>query len=136
MFEVSNFQWMGHLTTKMNTTVSVENVVPNAVLKFFLQKSPYWLNESQKTGLGHIFSHGGGSIGLIVFKNNRFHPCVDPHQPGEFHENWFKTATCIITVIIIISWKPRSVVLNVNWRTSTTFCCLKVYSFERKFYGE
>ncbi len=25
---------------------------------------------------------------------------------------------------------------NKNWRTSARFCCSKVYSFERKFYGE
>ncbi len=41
-----------------------------------------------------------GSIGSIVSKNNRFHPRVDSHQPCEFHKNWSKTATCIVTVII------------------------------------
>ncbi len=37
-------------------------------LKFFPQKPPYRLNESQKTSLGVHFPHISGSIGLIVFK--------------------------------------------------------------------
>ncbi len=32
---------------------------------------------------------------------------MDSHQPCEFYENQLKTATCIVTVIIIISWKSR-----------------------------
>ncbi len=37
---------------------------------------------------------------------------VDSHQPCEFCENWLKTATCIMAVIIIISWKPKSVIFE------------------------
>ncbi len=97
--------------TKMNITFSMGNGVPNTELKHFPRKTVYWLNESQKTSFGgHIFSHVSGSTGLIVSKTNRVHPCVDSHQPCEFHENRFKTATCIVTVIIIISRKPRSVI--------------------------
>ncbi len=63
--------------------------------------------KAKKPFLGLIFPHISGSITLIV---NGVHPCVDSHQPREFHENWFNTATCIVTVIIIIvSWKYRSV---------------------------
>ncbi len=85
----------------------------------------------------HIFSHISGSIDWTnCFQKNRTHPCVDSHQTCEFHENPFKTVICIVTVIIIISWKSRSAIFNVNWRTSARFSCSKVYSIERKFYGE
>ncbi len=47
---------------------------------------------------------------MDCFRKNRVHPCVDPHQPCEFHENRFKTATYIVKVIIIINWKSRSVI--------------------------
>ncbi len=52
---------------------------------------------------GHIFTHISGSIEPIVSQKNKIHPCVDSHQPCKFHENRFKTATCIVTIIIIIS---------------------------------
>ncbi len=37
---------------------------------------------------------------------------MNSHQPREFHENRFKTATCIVTVIIIISWKSKRVIFE------------------------
>ncbi len=77
----------------------MENGVPNTALKFFPQKIPYWLNKSQKS----VFVHMSGSIKPMVYKKNTVHPGVDSHQPCKFHENWFKTTTCIVTVIIIIS---------------------------------
>ncbi len=83
----------------------------------WVKKNQFW---------GHTFPHISGSNGPIVFKKNRVHPCVDPHQPYEFRENSLKTVTCIVTVIIIVSWKSRSVTFNVNWRTSMWFCCSKV----------
>ncbi len=51
--------------------------------------------KSEKPVLGHIFLYISGLMGLIVFKNNRIDPWMDPHQPREFYENWFETATCI-----------------------------------------
>ncbi len=90
---MTNFWGMGHRMTKMNTTFSIENGVPNTILKFFPQKSLYRLNKNQKTSFG---AHSD-SIGPIASKNNGFHLCVDPQQPCEFHENLFKTATCIVT---------------------------------------
>ncbi len=65
---------------------------------------------AKKTVLGHIFPNISGSIGLIVLNKNMVHPCVDSYQPCNFHENRFKTVTCIVTVIIIISWKSRSAI--------------------------
>ncbi len=50
------FQGMGRRMTKMNTIFSMGNGVPNTALKFFPQKSPYSLNESQKTNFGGTFS--------------------------------------------------------------------------------
>ncbi len=56
--------------------------------------------KAKKPVLGAHFPHISGSIGPTVFKKkNRVQPCMDLHQPCEFHENWFKTATCIVTVI-------------------------------------
>ncbi len=72
--------------------------------EIFSSKPPYQLNENQTTSFGGTFS-----VILVVLlerlfqKKNRVNLCVDPHQPFEFHKNWFKTATCIVTVIIIIS---------------------------------
>ncbi len=92
----------------MNITFSIGNGVRNTALKFFPQKTPYWLNESQKTSFGGTFS----LISVVLLdrlfskkinKKNRVHPCVDSHQLCEFHENLFKIATCIVTVIIIIN---------------------------------
>ncbi len=37
---------------------------------------------------------------------------VNPHQPCELYENWFKTAIYTGTVKIIISWKPKSVIFK------------------------
>ncbi len=51
--------------------------------------------KAKKPVLGHIFSHISGSIGPIVSKKIRVHPFADSHQSCEFHENRFKTATCI-----------------------------------------
>ncbi len=98
------FQGVGRRTTKMNITFSMGNVASNTALKFFSLKIPYWLNESQKTSFGVTFSR----ISVVLLdrlfpKKNRVYLCVDSHQQRELHENWFKTATCIVTVIIIIS---------------------------------
>ncbi len=46
------FPGMGRWTIKMNITFSMRNKVLNRVLKFFPQKSPYRLNESQNPILG------------------------------------------------------------------------------------
>ncbi len=106
------FQGMGCWTTKMNITFCMGNGVPNTTLKFFHQKTTYQLNKSQKTSRGGTFS----LISVVLLdrlfpkKKSRVHPCVDSHQPREFHENQFKTASRIVTVIIIISWKSRSVI--------------------------
>ncbi len=99
-------------TTKMNITFSMVNVVPNTVLKFLHQKTYTGWMKAQNQFWWDIFPHISGSIGSIVSKNNRVHPCVDPHQPCELHENQFKTVTCIVTVIIIKSWKSRSVIVE------------------------
>ncbi len=50
---------------------------------------------------GHIFLHISDSIGPTVSKNNKVHPWVDPHQPCEFYENRFKTATSIVRILYI-----------------------------------
>ncbi len=58
--------------------------------------------KAKRKVLGGTFTpHITGSIGPIVSKKNRVHPRVDSQQPCEFHENWFKTATCIVLEIII-----------------------------------
>ncbi len=49
------FEGKGRRTTNMNITFSMGNGVPNIVLNFFLQKSSYRPNESQKTGFGAHF---------------------------------------------------------------------------------
>ncbi len=51
----SFYREMGCRTEKMNITFSMGSGVPNTVLKFFSQKSPYRLNESQKPVLGAHF---------------------------------------------------------------------------------
>ncbi len=53
---VTIFQGMGCRTTKMNITFFMGNGVLNTALKFFPQKPPYRLNESQKTSFGDTFS--------------------------------------------------------------------------------
>ncbi len=59
-------------------------------------------------------------------KRKKVYLCVDSHQPCEFHENWFKTATCIMTVIIIISWKFRCVIFFKCTSKNIRLCCSKV----------
>ncbi len=55
-------------------------------LSYFLKKPhTVWL-KLEKLVLGAHFPHKRGSIGPIVFKNNRVHPWVDPHHPCEFHD--------------------------------------------------
>ncbi len=70
-------------------------------LRFFHKKShSYCLNETQKAGFwGHIFFLMYGSFGAIFSKNNRGNPWVNPRQLYEFHENWFKTDSCIVRLI-------------------------------------
>ncbi len=107
------FQEIECRTIKMDVTFSVGNGVPNMALKFFPQKRPYWLNDSQKTSFGEHFLHISGSIGAKVSKKkiknkNRVPLCVDSHQPCEFQENRFKTATCIVNNYYKL--KTRSVI--------------------------
>ncbi len=86
--------WM----TKTNITFFLVNGVPNTILNFFSQKNPIPSDLNPKNWFWrHIFPYICGSIGPIISKNNRVHPWVDLHQPCEFHENRFKTATCIVT---------------------------------------
>ncbi len=79
--------------------------IPNTALNFFLHKTPYWLNESQKTNFGGTFSPYQRFQWFYwtncFQKTNWIHPCVDSHQPCEFHKNRFKTTTCVVIVIII-----------------------------------
>ncbi len=49
MGSITFFQGMVCRMTKMNVTFSMGNGVSNTALKFFPQKTPYRLNESQKT---------------------------------------------------------------------------------------
>ncbi len=78
----------------MNITFSMGNGGIEYGFEILKLKIQFW---------GHIFTHVSGSNGPIVSKKNRIHPCVDSHQPCEFYENWFKTATHIVIVIIITS---------------------------------
>ncbi len=106
--------------------------------EIFSLKTPYtgWM-KIKKPVLGHIFLVSVVLLDRLYQKKKKnVHLCVESQHLCEFHKNWFKTATCIVTIIIIINWKSRSVFFNVSWRTSTRFCCSKVYSVERKFYGE
>ncbi len=59
----------------------------------------------------HIL-HINGSIGPIVSKIIGFTHVLTHNQPCEFHETWFKTATYIVTVIIIKSWKSGSTIFE------------------------
>ncbi len=61
-------------------------------LSFFLEKSHTGWMKDQKCILEHIFPYISGSTRTIVSENNRVYPWVDPH----FHENLFKTTTCIV----------------------------------------
>ncbi len=91
------FEGKGRRTKKMNLILSLRKEVKNTVFKFILQKSPYRLNESRKTGFGCTFSPCmGGSIWPIVSKNNTVHPREDPQQPCELHEKRFKNVICIV----------------------------------------
>ncbi len=86
-----------------HTTFSKGNGVPNTTSKFFPQKLSYGLNESQKTSFpGHIFPHISGTIAPIASKK-KGSPMFGLVPLREFHENWFKTANCIMIVMIIIS---------------------------------
>ncbi len=86
------FQGMVCWTTKMNIIFSMGNGVPNMALKFFPQKPPYGLNESQETSFEGTFS----PISVVRLdwlfpkKKNRVHPWMDLHQPCEFYENCSK----------------------------------------------
>ncbi len=75
----------------------------NSILAEWKPKNQFW---------GQIFPHISGFIRPIVSKQkkNRVYPCADSHQLCEFHENLYKTTTYIVTVIIIINWKSRSVI--------------------------
>ncbi len=53
---MNNFEGKERLTIKMNITFFMKNGAPNIILKFFLQKSLYRQNESQKTNFGGTFS--------------------------------------------------------------------------------
>ncbi len=88
------FQEMGSRMIKMNITFFMGNGVPNTALKVFPQKPPYWQNESQKNSFEGTFSPVSVVLLDQLFPKQRVYPCVDSHQPCEFHENWFKTATC------------------------------------------
>ncbi len=70
------------------------------ILAEWKQKNQFW---------GQIFPRISGTVGPIVSKKIGFsHVWTRSYQSCEFNENWFKTATCIVTVIIIISWKYRN----------------------------
>ncbi len=98
-----HFSGKGCPTTKINIIFSMGNGVPNTTLKFFPQKPPYWVNESHKNRCGAHFPPYQWFYGTNYFRKNCVHQCVDSRQPYEFHENRFKTASCIMTVIIIIN---------------------------------
>ncbi len=66
---------------------------------------------------GHIFR---GSIGPIVSNNNRVHPRMDPHQPCNFRENWFKITICIVTFYKYISILTFRDIQNENVTTTTS----------------
>ncbi len=65
-------------------------------LSFFFEK-PYtiWL-KPKKLVLGAHFSSYLWFYWANYFQKHRIHPWVDPHKPLEFHENRFKTVTCIV----------------------------------------
>ncbi len=74
-----------------------------------------------------------GGVGQpIVSKNNRFRPCVDPHQLYEFHENRFKSVICIVTVVIIISQKPRSVIFECKLKNMFEVLMLESILIQKK----
>ncbi len=127
------FQRIGCRMTKMNITFSMKNGIPNTALKLFSSKTPHtgWI-KAKKPVLGAHFPQYQCFYWTDGFQKNRFHSSVSSHQPCEFHENRFKTTTCILTVIIIISWKSRSAFLNVNWRTSTRVLLLESILIWRK----
>ncbi len=98
------FQGTGCWTTKMNITFSAGNGVPNLALKFFLKKPHTDRMKAKKPFLEvHFHSYQWFYWTDYFQKKNRIHPCVDSHRLCEFHENRLKTATCIVTVIIVIS---------------------------------
>ncbi len=93
------FLGMTCVSTKMNINFSKGNEVPNRALKFFPQNPipAEWKPKNQFWG--YIFPYISDSLDRLFPKKSRVHPCVNSHQTCEFHENRFKTATCIVTVI-------------------------------------
>ncbi len=65
-------------------------------LSFFFKKFYTGWMKAGKWVLGTNFPYVSGFIGLIFSKTNRVHPWMDSHQPCKFHENQFKTVTCIL----------------------------------------
>ncbi len=86
------FQRMGCLMTKTNITFFMENGAPDTVLKFFPRKKNHigWMKAKKKKQFGVHFPPHQWFYWTECLKknnNNRVHPCVDLHQPCEFHEN-------------------------------------------------
>ncbi len=79
--------------------------------EIFSPKTSYRLNESQKISCRGTFSPVSVVLlDRLFLKKNKVTQCVNSHQPWAFHENRFKTASCIATEIIITNWKSRSVI--------------------------
>ncbi len=79
---------------------------------FFL-KTPIpaeWKSKNQFWG--HIPPISIILLDWFFSKKKEVHPCVNPHQSCEIQENRFKMVICIVTVIIIISWKSRSAIFK------------------------
>ncbi len=89
------FEGMGSQMKKWIINFSVGNGVPNTVFKFFLQETSNWMKAEEQVLRAHFPVYQWFYL-PIISKNNKVHPWVDPHQPYEFHENWFKSAPCIM----------------------------------------
>ncbi len=75
---------------------------------------------------GHVFTYISSSIGPFVSKNNKVPPWMYRHQPYEFHENRFKTATCIVRsyifVYIFFFWPSRDPPCDPSRNDCTSQC--------------
>ncbi len=99
---------------------------------FFLKKAQTGWMRAENPVLEAHFPHISGSIGPIVSKNNRVLRCADPHQPREFNENRFKTATWVRAEIIIINWKCKSVIFKCKLKNTHKVSLLESILIQKK----
>ncbi len=111
----------------------MENEVPNTVLRFLPQKSPYWLNESQKTCFGGSFSPISAVLwGWLCPKTIGFIHVWTLTNHANFMKTVSKLRSVLWLIIIIISWKPRSVIFECKFKNIYEVLLLKSILVRKK----